>query len=90
MTVVFYHIKRRLRKVKRKPKVDFEVGDTVRAMEQSHGWGVISKGDAGTVAKVSKDGLEVDFQNQKNWFGRFRCFTLVKKNKQGVVRNDKV
>lgn len=66
--------------MKRKFKQIFHVGDTVRAMEQSHGWGVISKGDVGKVVKVCKDGLEVDFQNRKNWFGRYRCFVLVKKN----------
>lgn len=68
------------------PRFKFEVGDTVRAMEQSHGWGVISKGDSGVVSKVFHNGVEVDFQNRKSWFGTFRCFALVKKNK-GVVAN---
>lgn len=65
--------------MKRKFRQTFDVGDTVRVMQQSHGWGDISKGNVGTVVKVCKDGLEVDFQNQKNWFGRYRCFVLAKK-----------
>lgn len=72
--------------MKRKPKIEYNVGDQVRVMDETHGWGGIDRGSVGTVAKVCKDGLEVDFQTRKNWFGRYSCFDLVKKGK-GVVLN---
>lgn len=66
-------------KIKKAPKVEFKVGDKVRVMWQSHGWGNVQKGYVGVVVAVYHDGLGVDFQNAKNWFGRFNCFELVKK-----------
>lgn len=51
---------------KRPKRVEYHVGDQVRVMDQTHGWGGIDKGSVGTVAKVCKDGLEVDFTTRKN------------------------
>ncbi|GAA1053946.1 hypothetical protein [Dietzia natronolimnaea] len=49
----------------------FKVGDQVRAVSQSHGWGKVSKGDAGVVSHTTKaagnEGYRVNFPRHRSW-----------------------
>ena len=64
------------------PKSKFKVGDTVRAIGQSHGWGQVSYGDIGKITSCSgkQDGeykYYADFSSHRNWTGYEECFKLV-------------
>jgi hypothetical protein len=57
------------------PTHKFKVGDSVVAVNESHGWGEVKKGDIGVVKTLESDGrYYVDFPNQKNWIGTEECF----------------
>lgn len=48
----------------------FKVGDRVRAVSQSCGWGYVEKGDVGTISRVnigSRWGYQVDFPRHSSW-----------------------
>jgi hypothetical protein len=71
-----------------KPK--FKIGDRVRAISQSHGWGCVDKGDIGTIIRKSssfeeEDVYFVDFGEHKStyWKGHESCFELVEESIQG-------
>lgn len=71
-----------------KPK--FKIGDRVRAIYASHGWGCVNKGDIGTVIRKSssfeKNNIYyVDFGEHKAtyWKGHESCFELVEESMQG-------
>ena len=70
----------------------FKVGDRVRAINQSHGWGFVDKGDIGTVISIRKslhwegeDIYFVDFGELKatNWKAHESCLELVEESMQG-------
>jgi len=58
----------------------FKVGDKVRVINQSHGWGTVSKGDEGVIEKIDKKGTcEVkipSYSNKITWTGEEHCFEL--------------
>jgi hypothetical protein len=67
----------------------FKAGDKVRAIDESHDWGCVDKGDIGTVVKKSiftgeEDVYFVDFGEHKAtyWKGHESCFELVEENVQ--------
>lgn len=59
----------------------FKVGDKVRAIDASHGWGSVSEGDIGVVASVSSygDRIYVDFPTFKHWTATPKVLELVEK-----------
>jgi len=70
------------------PKFKFAVGDKVRAIAETNGWGKVKKGDIGTITHTPdthpckdnehyKDRYRVDFPAQKEWDGKEECFELV-------------
>jgi len=68
----------------------FKAGDKVRAIDESHDWGCVDKGDIGTVVKKSiftgeEDVYFVDFGEHKAtyWKGHESCFELVEESIQG-------
>ena len=71
-----------------KPK--FKIGDRVRAINESHGWGCVDKGAIGTVIRKSARFEEenvyfVDFGELKatNWKAHESCLELVEESMQG-------
>lgn len=70
------------------PKFKFAVGDKVRAIAETNGWGEVKKGDTGTITHTPdthpckdeyehyKDRYRVDFPAQKEWDGKEECFEL--------------
>ena len=66
----------------------FRVGDKVRAVSASGGWGYVTKGDIGHVLSIDSSGeLQVDFPAQKNWFCREHDLELVEpKSDQDQVK----
>lgn len=59
----------------------FKVGDKVRAINASHGWGDVNRGDIGVVEKISQlgDKCWVDFPAQSSWTASFDVLELVEK-----------
>jgi hypothetical protein len=57
---------------------EFKVGDNVRVVSASCGWGFIKAGDVGVVIEVpcSYGELQVDFPNQGRWRGVEKDFVL--------------
>lgn len=56
---------------------NLDIGDEVEAIDQSHGWGSVNKGDIGKVTNVTKEYYVVDFPKQKAWNGKRNCFRRV-------------
>ncbi|WP_456959230.1 hypothetical protein [Lysinibacillus sp. TE18511] len=58
----------------------FKVGDKVRVVAESHGWGGVSKGDEGVIKSVDGKGryqaLIPSFHDNITWAGEERCFEL--------------
>ena len=67
---------------------EFRVGDEVKAVSASYGWGPVTKGDIGHVLSIDSSGeLQVDFPAQKNWFCREHDLELVEpKSDQDQVK----
>jgi len=66
---------------KRVMEYKFKVGDTVKAIAQSGGWGAVKLGDIGIIRQLPNSigsHYTADFPNQKFWSGVERCFELVK------------
>lgn len=63
-------------KVEEKEMSKFKVGDKVRVIAESNGWGAVSKGDVGVIAHVSDTHLQVNFPAQSDWRGTHNCFEL--------------
>lgn len=59
----------------------FKIGDKVKVIKQTNGWGDVRENDIGIVNYVGKTDLSVDFPNQKQWLGSFECFVLYKNYK---------
>lgn len=59
----------------------FKVGDKVRAIGESHGWGCVNRGDVGVVKKISQLSNEclVDFPMQSPWTASFDVLELVER-----------
>lgn len=56
----------------------FNVGDKVRGIGQSDGWGNVKRGDIGVVKVVNSPSIyTVNFPNQSDWTGNEKCFELV-------------
>lgn len=58
----------------------FNVGDKVRVINQSHGWGTVSKGDEGEIVSINHDGTyEVSIPTFQfdSWTGEEYCFELI-------------
>jgi hypothetical protein len=71
------------------PNPKFKVGDTVRAVDQSHGWGGIDHGDIGKIKDCpgkqnGKYKYYVDFPNQRDWTGLEHCFEPVESDTVSV------
>jgi hypothetical protein len=58
----------------------FKVGDAVRVLAETDGWGDVKRGAIGTVVKVYEGGekYDVDFEEMDAWSGKERCFEMVK------------
>ena len=55
----------------------FKVGDRVRVLSQTSGWGSVKVGDVGVVSKVlDGDSYWADFPNFPAWVGKEKCFEL--------------
>ena len=60
----------------------FKVGDKVRAINETHGWGPVDFGDIGTISEFygKENGTYkyfVDFPTKTYWVGYEKCFELV-------------
>lgn len=58
----------------------FKVGDRVRVINQTCGWGSVKKGDIGEIKAIppSKEGsYTCSFLNHSNWMGKEHCFESV-------------
>lgn len=58
----------------------FKIGDRVKAVKATRGWGYVKHGDIGIIAEVPSnphDCYAADFPTQKNWWGNKECFELV-------------
>lgn len=59
-------------RVEPSPSPEFKVGDHVRVKDNvapRYGWGGVRPGDVGKVARVSGNGLTIDFPKQRGWLG---------------------
>ncbi len=56
----------------------FKIGDRVKVLDQSHGWGRVKKGDIGVVINIPDHNqfITVNFTNHKYWNGTLHCFKL--------------
>lgn len=64
------------------PSPKFKVGDKVRAINETHGWGPVDFGDIGTISEFygKENGTYkyfVDFPTKTYWVGYEKCFELV-------------
>ena len=59
----------------------FSVGDEVRAVAASHGWGSVTEGAIGTIRSVDGDSIRVDFPQQNSWHARARDLVPVRSAK---------
>jgi transcription antitermination factor NusG len=58
--------------------VKFKVGDKVKVIDQTNGWGEVNYGDIGFITEVSPNNIiYADFQNYPGWIGKEKCFELV-------------
>lgn len=62
----------------------FKVGDKVRAISESHGWGKVRKGDIGRIASCGDKSFYADFPAQLGWHGELKDFELVKEKVEKV------
>ena len=46
---------------------EFKVGDEVKAISKSFGWGVVKEGDLGIVQGLNGGEIQVNFPNQEHW-----------------------
>ncbi len=59
---------------------EFQVGDEVKVIAESDGWGShVTAGDIGVVSQIYMDSnaLRVDFPNHEGWYGRVSCFEKI-------------
>lgn len=74
---------------KASPFKDYKIGDTVRVIGESHGWGILNIGDIGTVSGIYDDYMLVNFLKHRGWKGTFNCFELVESCKtEAIVCDD--
>ena len=66
--------------IEEKEMSKFKVGDRVRAIAESNGWGKVKKGDIGVITHITDTHLRIDFPEQKAWHGEHRCFELVEES----------
>lgn len=57
----------------------FKVGDKVRVIAASHGWGIVDKGDIGTIVESNHPHYRVEFQYEQYWSATESDLELVKK-----------
>lgn len=56
----------------------FKIGDKVRVIDQTNGWGRVKKGDIGNIVKHAHDNTwVVKFPEDSCWYGKEKCFELV-------------
>jgi len=58
----------------------FKIGDKVKAVKATRGWGYVKHGDIGIITEVPSnpnDCYAADFPAQKYWLGNKECFELV-------------
>ena len=76
---------------KTNPPVKFKIGDTVKVIAESHGWGFVRVGDIGTVSTIRENSMDVNFPEYNDWQGTFDCFELVESSKtEAIVPDDHV
>lgn len=63
----------------------FKVGDKVKAVKASRGWGMVKKGDKGFITGVIHETYFVDFPKQKGWKASAEDLELVK-----ITKNEKI
>ena len=68
----------------------FKVGDEVRAIDESCGWGSISKNDIGKIIKIDHHRIIVDFPNQEDWECKEKDIELVSKDYAKLKIGDRV
>lgn len=71
------------------PPHKYKVGDTVRAVGESRGWGHVKRGDVGKIVEVVNGSSNykywVNFSSQKNWQANDRDLELVKEGESSIV-----
>lgn len=57
----------------------FNIGDMVEVIEESHGWGEVTRGDIGEIIGSYEKGevYYVNFPNHSGWVGHEWCFKLI-------------
>lgn len=62
-------------------KTTYKVGDKVKVVAASHGWGGVSKGDEGVIARINDNGSYEakipSFDEKITWTGAEECFELI-------------
>jgi hypothetical protein len=62
----------------------FKIGDSVKVIAETNGWGKVNYGEIGIVRSVDHfredDNYIVDFPSQSFWSGQSSCFSLVEDN----------
>lgn len=59
------------------PKQKFKVGDKVKAIDQSYGWGGVKKGDIGVIREIKDSGeIIVNFPKQSYWSAKEKDLEL--------------
>jgi len=55
-------------------KYDFKVGERVRVIKETHGWGLVKPGEIGTVRRIDGRTYFVAFKENSGWQGYGECF----------------
>jgi len=63
---------------------EFKVGDRVKAINASHGWGEIKPGDVGTINEIDGCLFYVDFDTQDKWCAEEEDLILINKEPKKV------
>lgn len=68
----------------------FSVGDKVKAVAETHGWGGVKCGDNGVITGFQGDSYIAEFPNQSHWTGGESCFELITAPKTKYKVGDKL
>lgn len=68
----------------------FKVGDKVRVIGETNGWGKVKKGDIGEVIRINyHDSYAVKFPKDSCWYGKEKCFELVETKENTIQHTTK-
>lgn len=68
----------------------FRVGDKVKAVSATHGWGGVSRGDIGVVTFTGRGTIQVKFDTHAGWSAQERDLELVEASNAKFEVGDKV